>query len=123
LHPVFVSSILTKAGSELPKNLMRRINKMDKKTKGLIATIAAVVLCGCPGLFMCIFGAFTATGNMPYNTEVNGVQSSGMMPASVGYVMLCLSLIGILVPILVGFFMLRKKPEVVQHNEPLPPAS
>jgi hypothetical protein len=96
---------------------------MDKKTKGLIATIAAVILCGCPGLFMCIFGAFTATGNMPYNTEVNGVQSSGMMPASVGYVMLCLSLIGILVPILVGFFMLRKKTEVVQSNEPLPPAS
>ena len=98
---------------------------MDRKTTGMIATIATAVLCGCPGLFMCIFGAVTATGNMPYNTEVNGIQNSGMMPASVGFVLLCFSLIGILIPILVGFFMLRKKPEaaVSNENEPLPPAS
>jgi hypothetical protein len=96
---------------------------MDKKTTGLIATIAAVVLCGCPGLFMCIFGAVTATGNMPYNTDVNGVQNSGMLPSTVGFVLLCLSVFAIAIPILVGFFMLRKKPEVVHSNEPLPPAS
>ena len=30
---------------------------MDNKNTGMIATIAAVVLCGCPGLFMCFFGA------------------------------------------------------------------
>ncbi len=35
---------------------------MDTKTKGIVATIAAVVLCGCPGLFMCLFGALTAGG-------------------------------------------------------------
>ena len=97
---------------------------MDTKTKGIIATVAAVVLCGCPGLFMCIFGAVTASGNMPYNTEVNGIQNSGMVPTSVGFVLLCLSVIAILVPIAVGFFMFRKKPEVVvESNEPLPPAS
>ena len=96
---------------------------MDKKTTGIIATIAAVILCGCPGLFLCIFGAVTATGNMPYNTEVNGVTDSGMLPASAGFVMLCFSLIFILIPIAVGFFMFRKKPEAVISNEPLPPAS
>jgi hypothetical protein len=99
---------------------------MDTKTKGIIATIAAVVLCGCPGLFMCVFGAVTATGNMPYNTEVNGVSNSGMMPASAGFVMLCFSLIFILIPIAIGFFMLRQKPEAaaeVHSDEPLPPTS
>jgi hypothetical protein len=97
---------------------------MEKKTTGIIATIAAVVLCGCPGLFMCIFGAVTATGNMPYNTELNGVQNSGMLPASAGYLLLCLSLIAIIVPIAVGFFTLRKKPEAAAvNNEPIPPAS
>jgi len=96
---------------------------MEKKTIGIIATIAAVVLCGCPGLFLCIFGAVTATGNMPYNTDVNGVQSSGMLPASTGYVMLCLSLIAIIIPIAVGFFTLRKKPEVIPSHDPLPPTS
>jgi len=96
---------------------------MDTKTKGIVATIASVVLCGCPGLFMCIFGAVTATGTMPYNTEVNGVANSGTLPPTVGFVLLCLSLIFIVIPIAVGFFMLRKKPEAVSSDEPLPPVS
>ena len=96
---------------------------MKNKNTGMIATIAAVVLCGCPGLFMCIFGAFTATGKMPFTTELNGVSSSGTMPAGAGIAMLCFSLILILIPIAVGFFTMRKKPEAVSSNEPLPPAS
>ncbi len=97
---------------------------MNNKNTGMIATIAAVVLCGCPGLLMCIFGAVTATGNMPYTTELNGVSGSGTMPAGIGFAMLCISLISILIPIAVGFFMLRKKPEeVVTSSEPLPPVS
>lgn len=96
---------------------------MDTKTKGIVATIASVVLCGCPGLFMCIFGAFTATGSMPYTTELNGVSNSGTLSPTIGFVLLCLSIIFIIIPIAVGFFMLRKKPEAVSNNEPLPPAS
>ena len=96
---------------------------MDTKTKGIVATIASVVLCGCPGLFMCIFGAITAAGSMPYTTELNGVSNSGTLPPTVGFVLLCLSVIFIIIPIAVGFFMLRKKPEAVSSNEPLPPAS
>ena len=86
----------------------------------MIATIAAVILCGCPGLFLCIFGAVTATGNMPFSTEVNGISNSGTLPSTVGFVLLCLSLIFILIPVGVGFFTLRKKPEV---TEEVPPAS
>jgi hypothetical protein len=96
---------------------------MNNKTTSIVATVAAVLLCGCPGLFLCIFGAVTATGNMPYNTELNGVSSSGTMPAGAGIAMLCSSVILILIPIAVGFFMLRKKPEAVVSNETLPPTS
>ena len=98
---------------------------MNNKNTGMIATVVAVLLCGCPGLFLCIFGAVTATGNMPYTTELNGVSNSGTMPAGAGIAMLCFSLIFILIPIVVGFFMLRKKPEAaaVSSNEPLPPVS
>ena len=96
---------------------------MDTKTKGIVATIASVVLCGCPGLFFCIFGAITATGNMPYTTELNGVSNSGTLSPTIGFVLLCLSVIFIVIPIAVGFFMLRKKPEAVSSNEPLPPVS
>lgn len=93
---------------------------MNNKNTGIIATIAAVFLCGCPGLFLCIFGAVTATGNMPYNTEVNGVSNSGLLPSSYGIAMLCFALILILIPVGVGFFTLRKKPEGPQD---LPPVS
>jgi len=96
---------------------------MDKRTTGIIATIAAVVLCGCPGLFMCIFGAVIATGNMPFNTEVNGISNSGTLPSTFGFVMLCLSLIFILIPVAVGFFTLRKKPETTVTMDELPPIS
>jgi len=97
---------------------------MDKKTTGLIATIAAVVLCGCPGLFMCFFGATTLAASQMPGAEIDVMGSSD--PASamgMGLVFLCLSLIFILIPIAVGFFTLRKKPEAVASNEPLPPAS
>jgi len=97
---------------------------MDDKTKGIIATIASVILCGCPGLFFCIFGAFTASGNMPFNTELNGVSNSGTLPPTAGFVLVCLSLIFIAIPVVVGFLTLRSKPAAaLNKNEPLPPAS
>lgn len=94
---------------------------MQNRNTGIFATIAAVVLCGCPGLFLCIFGAVTATGNMPFSTEVNGMSNSGTLPSTYGFVMLCLSLIFIIIPVAVGFITLRKKPEVT--TEEVPPTS
>jgi hypothetical protein len=88
---------------------------MDKKTTGIIATIASTLLCGCPGIFLCLFGALTAAGQGTFN--------DASLDPSVGYVLLCLSLIFIAIPIAVGFFTLRKKPEVPASNEPIPPAS
>lgn len=98
---------------------------MDKKTTGIIATVASALTCGCCGLFLCVFGAITATGNMPYETELNGVQNTGMMPPAAGFAMLCFSLILIAIPIAVGFFTLRNKPEASAGSDagPLPPAS
>jgi integral membrane sensor domain MASE1 len=88
---------------------------MDKKTTGLIATIASVLLCGCPGIFLCLFGALTATGNGTFNEQY--------LQPSYGYVLLCLSLIFIIIPVAVGFFTLRKKPQPPVNNEPIPPTA
>lgn len=85
---------------------------MNKKNQGIIATVAAVVLCGCPGLFMCLFGAITAAGQGTFN--------DASLSPTVGFVLLCLALIFILIPVGVGFFTLRKKPEVAEE---VPPAS
>jgi purine-cytosine permease-like protein len=87
---------------------------MNNKNTGMIATIATVVLCGCPGLFMCLFGAITATGNGSFNEEA-------LSPA-VGIALVCVALIFVLIPVAVGFFTLRKQPDVVVvTNEPTPP--
>jgi hypothetical protein len=97
---------------------------MEKKTGGIIATIVAVLLCGCPGLCLCLFGAWAATGTLPYTTDVSGYSGYGTVPSYLGFVGLCLALIFIAIPIVVGVMTLRKKPEKpVSFNEPLPPAA
>jgi hypothetical protein len=98
---------------------------MDRKTKGIIATIAAVLLCGCPGLFMCFFGATSVLASKIPGADIDVMGSSDPAAATtMGIVFLCLSMIFIAIPIAVGFFMLRKKPEdMPASNEPLPPVS
>ncbi len=98
---------------------------MDSRTKGIIATVAAVILCGCPGLFLCIFGGLAATG-APVTTTLNGVSNSAPLPATTAIALLCLGIFFILIPIAVGFFTLRQKPQAPTPpapSEPLPPAN
>jgi hypothetical protein len=95
---------------------------MDQRTKGIIATVAAVLLCGCPGLFLCIFGGAAAAG-VPVTTELNGISNTGQMSPTTAFVLLCLGLIFIVIPIVVGFITLRKKPAPTNTGEPMPPAS
>ncbi len=92
---------------------------MDNKNTGIIATVATALICGCCGLFTCIMGIGTVTGNGSFTLG----NSSQATPPAVGFVFLCLSVIMIIIPIAVGFFMLRKKPETVSSDEPLPPVS
>ncbi|MBW7919925.1 MAG: hypothetical protein H3C52_11565 [Anaerolineales bacterium] len=88
---------------------------MNRNT-GIIATVAAVLLCGCPGIFICLFGALTAAGQGTFNDQ--------NLSPTVGFVLLCLSLVFIAIPVVVGVVTLRKKPEAAPvSNEPLPPAS
>ena len=97
---------------------------MDTKTKGIVSTIAAVVLCGCPGLFLCFFGAMSTFVSAIPGADIDvGGSSDPAAATAMGIGALCLSLIFIAIPIAVGYFTLRKKPEAVLTNEPLPPAS
>jgi hypothetical protein len=91
---------------------------MDNRTKGMAATIASVVLCGCPGLFLCILGISVGMGSGTYTLGTD----SGNIPPTYGVVFLCLSALLILIPVGVAFFMLRKKPSPTDGS-PLPPTS
>ena len=110
---------------------------MDKKTTGLIATIATALLCGCPGLFgLCIGGTSVIASFIPgANIDVFG-SNDPAAATTMGFVFLCLSVIFIAIPIVVGVVTLRKpkegspaivnvepivKPTVEPGSEPNPP--
>ncbi len=83
---------------------------MQNRTIGIIATVVTALVCGCLGLFSCIWGGMIASGT-PIDVTTNGVKTSQTFSPTIGYVLLCLSLLMILVPVAVGFFTLRKKPQ------------
>ena len=95
---------------------------MDNRTKGIIATVAAVLLCGCPGLFLCIFGGLAASG-APVTTEWQGVTNSGPMAPTTAFALLCAGIIFVVIPVVVGFVTLRKKAAPTDVAGPLPPAT
>jgi hypothetical protein len=102
---------------------------MDKRNTGLIATIATAVLCGCPGLIGLCFGVmFAFVGTIPGSNIDIGGSSDPAAAIGTGIAMLCVGLIFIAIPIVVGFVTLRKKPAEAEvsapvNDEPLPPAS
>lgn len=101
---------------------------MDKKKTGIIATVATALLCGCPGLFSLCYGAIAASVSFIPGADINMFGSTEPQAAlSYGIGALCVGLIFIAIPIVVGVLTLRKKPEematVIVPEEPLPPPS
>jgi hypothetical protein len=94
---------------------------MDKRTTGIIVTVVAVLLCGCPGLIsLCMGSMFALVGFIPGSDIDIGGSSDPQSAILTGVGMVCAGIIFIAIPAVVGFFMLRRKPEAVS-NEPLPP--
>ena len=104
-------------------------NKQNR-TWAIVGTVAAILLCGCPGLTLCLFGAWTATGKMP--DFWNGY---GTFPGWLGFALLCVAIVFIAIAVVVPVLTLRKKKDVATEpapvddqpplppQEPLPPAS
>jgi len=85
---------------------------MDKKTSGLIATIATALLCGCPGLFgLCMGAMFAIVGAIP-GSDIDVFGSSDPSAAiGTGIAMLCLGVVFVAIPIVVGVVTLRNPKE------------
>ena len=93
---------------------------MDKKTTGLIATIATALLCGCPGLFGLCFGSTSVLASLVPGANIDVFGSNDPAAATtMGIASLCLSVIFIAIPIVVGVVTLRKKPENVVTVTPV----
>ena len=111
--------------SNIEGSRIQEESDMDRRTTGIIATVVAVLLCGCPGLIVLCFGAtFALTGSTPgASTDVFGSNDPEAALAA-GFVALCLGLIMVAIPVVVGFLTLREKKSELQppiSDEPLPP--
>ena len=97
---------------------------MDQKTTGIILTIAAVLLCGCPGLFSLFFGGLMALVSFVPNANIDVYGSNDPQSAlTFGLGALCLGVLFVAIPVVVGVLTLRRKPTpAASSDEPLPPA-
>lgn len=83
---------------------------MDRRTTGIIITLVAVLLCGCPGLIAIFGGGLTAIISQIPGAEIDMFGSNDPSSAlTAGLVSVCAGLIGIVIPIVVGIVLLRRK--------------
>ncbi|HVM73220.1 MAG TPA: hypothetical protein VMT91_15755 [Anaerolineales bacterium] len=103
------------------------VEKKENRTWAIVGTVLAILLCGCPGLTMCLFGLVFAFGKIPDTTDTFG----GTIPSWVGFSMMCLALIFIAIAVVVPILLLRKKKaateavtiDVLPPQPPQPPQS
>ena len=99
---------------------------MKDRNTAIIVTVAAALLCGCPGLVVCLGGAiFAVISRIPDATYTGGMDANSALGYGLGG--LCLGIVFIAIPIVVGVLLLRKKPAagdtaVIPPSEPIPPA-
>ena len=90
---------------------------MNRRT-AIILTVAAALLCGCPGLVGCLWGAIAVSGGLlgnllgvgPITVGTYAGQLGPTASRLVGVGAVCISLILIATPVAVGFFTLRRRP-------------
>ena len=80
------------------------------RTTALIITIATAVLCGCPGLGTCLYGAYTAIASVAFGATAGAGGGDLMVPILTGVGSVCGGIILIAIPVAVGFFTLRNAP-------------
>jgi membrane protein implicated in regulation of membrane protease activity len=98
------------------------VEKKESKTGAIIGTVAAIVLCGLPGLcLLCPGGIAVIAGWANYSNVGYNI------PTWSGAIFLCLSVIFIAIAVVVPILLLRKKKPAelapVLPDEPLPPVS
>jgi hypothetical protein len=105
---------------------------MDKRTTSILLIVAAVLLCGCPGLIAAFMGImFAVVGLIPgANIDIGGSHDpQSAMTTGIGT--LCVGIILIAIPIIVAIVVLRRRkqeaatppPPPPVSNDPLPPTS
>ena len=99
----------------------------DKRTYAIIAVVATTLLCALPGLALLCMGVLASLGVAIPDTGMAGAERTTVVVAVI--LLACTGIVGILVPILIAIFTLRRPPapkeppKPVDLNEPIPPPS
>ena len=97
---------------------------MNNRNTSMIATVAAVVLCGCPGLFGLCFGLTSVFASFVPGAQIDVFGRADPQSATtMGIVTLCLSVIFLAAPFVVWFVTRRKETAGISDNDPMPPVS
>jgi hypothetical protein len=76
----------------------------------LIATIAAAVLCGCPGLFSCFWGLLAGVVSFVPGADIDiGGSSDPAAALTAGLVAIVIGVIFVVIPVALWFFTVRGK--------------
>ena len=95
----------------------------NNRNTSLIATIAAVVLCGCPGLFGLCFGLTSLFASFVPGAQIDIMGSNDPQAATtMGLGTLCLSVIFIAIPVGVWFVTRRREAALPSDQDVIPPA-
>ncbi len=99
---------------------------MNKKTGAIVATVVTALCCGLPGCFSLCFGLISAFASMVPGADIDiGGSSDPQAALLMGLGSVCVGVIFVAIPVVVGFVTLRKKndPAASFDSSPLPPAA
>jgi hypothetical protein len=83
---------------------------MDKKTTAIVVTVAAILLCGCPGLVSLFMGGMFALVSRIPNANIDVFGSSDPSTAlNVGIAGLCVGFVFVLIAAAAIFFAWRRR--------------
>ena len=96
---------------------------MDKKTVAIIVTAAALLLCGCPGLFSLFLGGMFALISFIPGANIDVFGSSDPRSAlNFGIGGLCVGIVFVLIAATAIFFAWRRKSDTAPNaNSSIPP--
>jgi hypothetical protein len=92
---------------------------MQNRTLAIVITTITALACGCASIFSCVWGFLIASGQ-PIDVTTNGVTTPQVLSPTIGYALICLTILMILVPVAVGFFTLRKNSDTTAEISPTP---
>ena len=91
---------------------------MEKKTVGIVALVITILLCGLPGLCgLCAGPIFVLVGAIP-GADID-IFGSNDPAAAIAYGIgtICISVLFVAVPVVIGFLTLRKKSDALEDTD------